>query len=78
MYGKRRLVVSDRDLELVEIANFWRSLPSSIDLAGTCGRSLVDLRRDAMNCLRQSPPDLQGARAATAEAIFNLRQDGES
>lgn len=69
---------SSRARKLKLIVNFWQSLPSSSELAGTSGRSLADLRREAMNCLKQSPPDYKGAQAATAQAIFDLRAEEKS
>jgi len=69
---------SSRNRKLRMIADFWRSLPDPSELAGTSGRSLADLHREAMDCLKRSPPDYKGAQAATAQAIFNLRTDEKS
>ena len=78
MSGKNREVVSCRGRKLKAIASFWQSLPTPSELAGMSGRSLVDLRREAIDCLRRSPPDLKGAEAATFQAIHDLRNDEKS
>jgi hypothetical protein len=78
MSGTNREVVSCRDRKLKAIADFWRSLPNPSELAGMSGRSLADLRREAMDCLRRSPPDLKGAQAVTFQAIHDMRNDEQS
>jgi len=75
MSGKARFVVSSRKLELDAITNFWRSMPKPSELPGTLRRSLTSLRRTAEECLSKSPPDLKGARSATAEALYWMRSD---
>ncbi|KLU01454.1 hypothetical protein RISK_006610 [Rhodopirellula islandica] len=78
MSGKRREVVSCRERKLSAIVSFWHSLPDPSELAGMSGRSLADLRREALACLKRSPPDLNGAQAATFQAIHDMRNDEQS
>lgn len=78
MERKVRKPLSARQAELESIAEFWRSFSDDGDLVEMMGRSLVDLRREALRCLRQDPPDLKGARAATAQAIFEMQSGQEN
>ena len=70
--------VSFRDQELELLANFWQVFSNDDELKEMMGGSLVDLRREALRCLGQKPPDLRGARAATAQAIFEMRRGREN
>lgn len=60
------------------IAKFWRSLRIDPGWSGTMRGSLCDLRTTALECLSDDPPDLLGARSATAQALYLLQSDVES
>jgi hypothetical protein len=78
MSRKIRDDVSFRELELKTLADFWRGVSCDDELKEVMGRSLVDLQREALRCLEQRPPDLKGARAVTALAIFEMQRGKES
>lgn len=69
---------SDPNGERRAIISFWRSLRIDPGWSGTMRGSLRDLRKTALECLRHQPPDLAGARVATAQALFLLQSDGET
>ncbi len=78
MSRKNRDDVSFRASELEFLADFWKVFSNDDELKEMMGGSLVDLRREALRCLGQKPPDLKGARAATAQAIFEMQRGREN
>ena len=75
--GEKPKVLSAKETEKSMIVDFWNLYRICDTLGGTNRELLDELERAVADCWYQNPPDLAGARSATAEAIYLLRSDSE-
>lgn len=75
--GEKPRVLSAKETEMSMIIDFWNQYRIFDTLGGTNRGLLDELERIVTDCWYQNPPDLAGARSATAEAIYLLRSDSE-